>query len=69
MTTRPRLEVVKETNTGLNQQFKDNKTGAIMSRAEVVKKIDQFPDYHVMRINDKNVIRSNPDSSKRNNLD
>ncbi|MNZ81316.1 hypothetical protein D3C78_999790 [compost metagenome] len=66
---KPRLEVVQESKTGLNQKFKDNKTGEILSRGEVANRINEFPDYHVMRVDGKRVIRSNPDKSEKNNLD
>ncbi|MNJ04584.1 hypothetical protein D3C73_1654170 [compost metagenome] len=69
MVKRPRLEVVQERKTGLNEKFKDTKTGEILTRGQVAKDIDKYPDYHVMKLNGKNVIRSNPDKSERNNLD
>lgn len=68
MTKKPRLEVVKESKTGLNQQFRDSKTGEILNRGEVAKRIDEFPDYHVMNRDGKNIIRSNPDKNGKNNL-
>ncbi len=71
MPKEPRLKVVKESSTGLNQKFKDNKTNEVLNRGEVNKRINQgvYEDYHVMHRDGKNIPRSNPDSSKNNNLD
>lgn len=69
MNRRPRLEVIKESRTGLNQKFKDNKTGEILTRGQVADRIKDFPDYHIMKLDGKRVIRSNPDRSEKNNLD
>jgi len=66
-----RLKVIKETESGLNQKFEDTKTGEVLNRGEVNKRIKQgiYPNYHVAKINGHNVPRSNPDQSKNNNLD
>lgn len=69
MSKKPRLEVVKESKTGLNQKFRDTKTGEILNRGDVVKNINKYPDYHVMKRDGKNIVRSNPDGNKNNNLD
>lgn len=69
MPKRPRLEVIQESKTGLNQRFKDNETGEILTRGQVAKNINKYDDYHVMKVDGKNVIRSNPDRSRSNNLD
>ncbi|KLU55478.1 hypothetical protein EL84_25895 [Paenibacillus sp. VT-400] len=66
---RPRLEVIKESETGLNQKFRDNKTGETLTRGQVADRIKDYPDYHVMRSDGRRIIRSNPDSSRNNNLD
>ncbi|MEK4349674.1 hypothetical protein MKX41_02425 [Paenibacillus sp. FSL R5-0475] len=68
MTKRPRLEVIQESSTGLNQKFKDNLTGEIVTRGHVAKNIDKYDGYHVMKVDGKNVIRSNPDGKEGNNL-
>lgn len=68
MTKKPRLEVVQETTTGLNQKFKDNLTGQIVTRGQVAKNIDNYDGYHIMKLGGKNVIRSNPDGKSGNNL-
>jgi hypothetical protein len=68
MTKKPRLEVIQESPTGLNQKFKDNLTGEIVTRGQVAKNINNYDDYHVMKVGGKNVIRSNPDGKAGNNL-
>ena len=70
-TKKPRLIVVKETDTGLNQKFKDTKTNEVLNRGEVVDRIKKgiYPDYHVAKINNKNIPRSNPNNSNKDNLD
>lgn len=67
--SKPRLEVIKESETGLNQKFRDTKTGETLTRGQVADRIKDYPDYHVMRSEGKRIIRSNPDRSKSNNLD
>lgn len=69
LSKKPRLEVVQESKTGLNQKFRDTKTGEILNRGDVVKNIKKYPDYHVMKRDGKNIVRSNPDGNKNNNLD
>jgi len=66
-----RITVVQESDTGRNEKFRDNQTGTVMTRPELVRKIDsgQYPNYHNRNINDVKTPVSNPDSSKNNNLD
>ena len=68
---RKRVTVTKETDTGRNTQFHDNRTGEDMTRPEFVRKIeqDQYSDYHVRKINGVKTPVSNPDDKKNNNLD
>ena len=68
---RKRITVIKESDTGRNQKFKDNSTGEEMSRAKFVKEIQagNYPNYHIREINDVKTPVSNPDASKNNNLD
>lgn len=40
MSKKPRLKVVQESKTGLNQKFLDTKTGQILNRGDVVKNGD-----------------------------
>jgi hypothetical protein len=66
-----RITVVQESDTGRNEKFRDNQTGTLMSRPELVWKIESgdYPNYHTRKINDVKTPVSNPDSSKNNNLD
>ena len=66
-----RITVTRESESGRNEQFRDNRTGTIMSRAEFVRQIEagNYPNYHVREINNVNTPVSNPDSSEANNLD
>ena len=50
---RKRVTVTKESNTGRNQKFHDNYTGADMSRPDFVKQIENgnYSNYHVRNIN------------------
>lgn len=68
MAKKPRLEVIQQNDTGLNQKFKDNKTGETLTRGQVADRIKNYPDYHVMKVDGKRVIRSNPDGNAGNNL-
>lgn len=66
-----RVTVTKESDTGRNQQFHDNKTGKDMTRAKFVKEIEggKYDDYHVRKVNGLKTPASNPDGSSDNNLD
>lgn len=68
---RKRITVTKESDSGRNQKFHDNRTGGDMSRTQFVKKIEHgdYQKYHVRNINGVKTPVSNPDSSKNNNLD
>lgn len=65
-----RISVTRETDSGRNQRFRDNRTGIEMSRAELVRKIEQgeYDTYHVREINGVKTPVSNPDQSENNNL-
>ena len=62
--------VTKETSSGRNTGFHDNKTGADMTRSHFVKRIENgnYPEYHVRRVNGVKTPVSNPDQSTGNNL-
>lgn len=64
------IEVTRESESGRNQQFVDQKTGETMTRAGFVKQIEQGlrPDYHVRKIDGIKTPASNPDGKKNNNL-
>lgn len=69
--TRKRVTVTKESNTGRNQKFHDNYTGANMSRPDFVKQIESgnYSNYHVRNVNGVKTPVSNPDGKSNNNLD
>lgn len=68
---RKRVTVTKESNTGRNQKFHDNYTGADMSRPDFVKQIENgnYSNYHVRNVNGIKTPVSNPDGKSNNNLD
>ena len=65
-----RITVVSETRSGRNVRFRDNRTGRVMSRPELVKRIEggQYGGYHVRKIGGVKTPVSNPDRLKGNNL-
>ena len=65
-----RVTVTRESSTGRNESFRDNYTGANMTRSQFVKQIQQgnYEHYHVRNINGVATPVSNPDNSSRNNL-
>ena len=68
---RKRVTVTKESNTGRNQKFHDNYTGADMSRPDFVKQIENgnYSNYHVRNIDGVKTPVTNPDGKSNNNLD
>jgi hypothetical protein len=66
---KPRLEVVQESETGLNQRFRVVGTGEILTRVQVANKIEDFPGYHVALYDGRRIIRSNPNNKTSDNLD
>lgn len=68
---RKRVTVTKESDTGRNQKFHDNVTGADMTRAKFVKEIEHgnYGKFHIRNINGVKTPVSNPDDSENNNLD
>lgn len=65
-----RVTVTDENGDGRNLQFHDNVTGANMTRAEFVQRIEAgaYPHYHIRVVNGIKTPVSNPDSSENNNL-
>lgn len=65
-----RIKVISESESGRNQRFRDNFTGANMTRAQLVREIERgnYPNYHVREINGVKTPVSNPDANRRNNL-
>lgn len=68
---RKRVTVTQESESGRNERFHDNRTGADMTRAQFVRQIEQgnYANYHVRKSNDVKTPVSNPDDSEGNNLD
>jgi len=67
---RKRVTVTSETDSGRNTRFHDNVTGADMTRAKFVHKIESgaYQNYHVREINGVKTPCSDPDGSSNNNL-
>lgn len=65
------VKVIKENDTGRNKKFKDSDTGRYMDRAQFVKAIENgtYSNYHVRNVNGVKTPASNPDGTKKNNLD
>lgn len=70
MAKRPRVSVTRESESGRNERFRDNRTGEEMTRAGFVREIERgkYPDYHVRRVRDVKTPASDPDGSADNNL-
>lgn len=66
----PRITVTRESDTGRNERFHDNFTGADMTRNQFVRQINQgnYENYHVRNINGVATPVSNPDRNRNNNL-
>jgi hypothetical protein len=70
--SKKRVEVIKESVSGRNQQFKDNQTGVVMSRQKFVSDIKKGlyeEDYYVRKQHGVETPVSKPDGNKKNNLD
>ena len=67
---RKRVTVTRETPSGRNAQFRDNRTGEQMSRAEFADKIEagRYAGFHVRKLGGLRTPVSNPDGKKGNNL-
>lgn len=65
-----RITVIAESDSGRNERFHDNRTGADMSRAAFVRAIrsGEYDNYHVRNVNGVPTPVSNPDGSSQNNL-
>lgn len=71
MAKQTKLRVIQESESGMNQKFLIQNTGEVVGRQEMARKIDagEVTGYHHYRNDDnKLIIRSNPDSSDKNNL-
>jgi predicted SPOUT superfamily RNA methylase MTH1 len=65
------IKVIKESTTGRNQRFLDPNKSLEMTRTQFVKQIEKgnYAGYHVRKVNQLKTPVSNPDNTKRNNLD
>ena len=65
-----RIKVTSESDSGRNERFYDNSTGANMTRAQFVREIERgnYPNYHVRKINGVKTPAANPDGNRNNNL-
>ncbi len=65
-----RVSVLRETETGRNEKFRDNVNKVEMTRNQFVRAIEKgkYEDYHIRTINNIKTPASNPDKSKNNNL-
>ncbi|MDO8886071.1 hypothetical protein [Candidatus Oleimmundimicrobium sp.] len=70
MPKKPRVSVIKESDTGRNQKFVDNKSGEEMTRSGFAKKIDngEYPDYYTRNQCGLKTPVSKPDGDEGNNL-
>lgn len=68
---KPQITVIKESDSGRNERFRDNETGKEMTRPQLVREIERgnYNDYHIREINGVKTPVSNPDGKKGNNLD
>ena len=69
--SKAKVEVIKESESGRNEKFRDTQSGKEMTRNQFVKEIEKgaYEDYHVRKINDVKTPVSNPDGKESNNLD
>jgi len=65
-----RVKVTRESDTGRNERFHNNRTGSDMTRSQFVKEIkkENYPNYHVRNVNGIETPVSNPDKTRNNNL-
>ena len=65
-----KVDVIKESPSGRNEKFRDNKTGKEMTRSQFVKEIEKgmYPDFYEREINGIKTPVSKPDKDSSNNL-
>lgn len=71
MANKPKVEVIRESNTGRNERFRDTRTSNEMTRNQFIKAIDRGDygnDYYHRKINGIDTPVSKPDGNPRNNL-
>lgn len=67
----PKVTVIKESDTGRNERFRDTRTGKEVTRNQFIKAIDKGVygnDYYHREINGVETPVSKPDGNSRNNL-
>ncbi len=67
------LKVIKERPSGLNEVFQNQGNNEVITRQELVNRLktgnsSYNENYYYKRMNDKDVVCSKPNSSKRDNL-
>ena len=71
MPKQPKVIVIKESDTGRNERFRDTQTGKEMTRNQFIKAIDKGVygnDYYHRKINGVETPVSKPDGNSCNNL-
>lgn len=67
------IKVTKQTDTGLNIEFKNADTGYRFTLDHAINQINNgnpsFKDYHTVDRGGVTYIRSNPDSKRNNNIE
>lgn len=65
-----RIKVVEESGSGRNERFQDMRTRELLTRPELVRRIERgdYAHYHVREIDGVKTPVSNPDQSEGNNL-
>lgn len=65
-----RISVIKESKTGRNEKFRDNRKNKDMTRTQFVSEIEKgnYDNFHIRNVNGKKTPVSNPDFAKDNNL-
>ncbi len=71
MTKKSKIIVTASSDTGRNLGFKDTQKNRHMTRSTFVKAIkrEEYPGYHIRKINGVETPVSNPDGNLLNNLD
>lgn len=68
-----KIKAIKQTETGLNVEFKNIETGYQFSLEHAIKQIEKgnpnFKNYHIVEKGDVTYIRSNPDNRENNNIE
>lgn len=69
MPKRAKVKVLHESQTGLNDRLSINGVTYTNNQAYKMAINNKIPGYHGVNNNGTKFLRSNPDKSKRNNLD